>query len=160
MFLDKTQNKLEKLFLSIGMIVVASILGLTIILNSLFSVSLYWATELSQYIIVWVIFIGTSTLIRRSEHVNLDILLNTLSNRKRDFLELTIFIITFLCILYFIYIGWAMTTEIFSKGQTGSNLKISMGWVYLSFPVGMMLAAVNSIKIIMLKLREIKGGKE
>lgn len=73
---------------------------------------------------------------------------------------MTIFIITFLCILYFIYIGWAMTTEIFSKGQTGSNLKISMGWVYLSFPVGMMLAAINSVKIIMVKIKEIREGKD
>lgn len=53
-----------------------------------------------------------------------------------------------------------MTTEIFSKGQTGSNLKISMGWVYLSFPVGMMLAAINSVKIIMVKIKEIREGKD
>lgn len=156
--IDKVQYNLEKIFLSLGMIFVATLLGLTIILNSLFNISLYWATELSQYVIVWVIFIGTSTLIRRSEHVNLDILLDTLSEKSRNLLQLIIYIFTFIVILYFVYIGWTMTLEIFSKGQTGSNFKISMGWVYLSFPIGMMLAAINSIKIIMLKIKEIKGG--
>lgn len=161
LFIDNAQFHFEKVVISLGMILASFILCWSIASNSIFNISLPWASELSRYIIVWVIFIGTSTLIRFAEHVNIDFVLNVVSEKISAYINVLIYLSATIFLIYLCYLGYVMTDKAFASGQTGSDIHIKMGWVYLSFPIGMLLSAISSFKILIIKLyalKNLKGG--
>src|SRR5699024_181377 len=100
LFIDNAQFHFEKIVISLGMILASFILCLSIASNSIFNISLSWASELSRYIIVWVIFIGTSTLIRFAEHVNIDFVLNVVSEKISAYINVLIYLSATIFLIY------------------------------------------------------------
>jgi len=158
-WLDEAQSKIEKVLISLGMILVTAILFINIVYNFITDSTLPWASELSQYIMVWVVFIGASALMRATEHVTMDLIMRILPKKGVPYLDVFVYSVVFIFLLYLMYIGWNMTVEVYNTGQTMSTMGFSMAWVYLSFPVGMFLMAINSLKVVAIKLTKIVRGE-
>lgn len=157
--LDKTQTKIEKGIVSLGLIVVTLILFINILYSFLSRSTLPWASELSQYIMVWVIFIGASVLMRAAGHVTMDFIVRFLSRKAALYLDIFIYAVAGVFLVYLACIGWNMTVDVYRTGQTMITVPLSMAWVYLSYPVGVLLMAINALKLVVLKLREANGGE-
>ena len=136
--LDKAQSKLEKLLVSAGLILVTSLLFINIIYSFIKGSTLPWASEFAQYIMVWVVFIGASTLMRTTGHVTMDLIARFLSEKAMSYLDMFVYTVVSVFLFYLAYIGWNMTLDVYRTGQTMINVGLSMAWVYLSFPVGVL----------------------
>ena len=157
--LDRIQTKIEQGFVSLGLILLTLMLLASILSNLFTGSTLPWASELSQYIMIWVVFIGASILIRSSGHVNMDLLIRFLPDKAKLYLEIFIYLVVFVFLSYLTYVGWNMTSEVYSNGQTMAYVNMPMAWAYLSYPIGFFLMAINSLKIVIIKLRTAIGGE-
>jgi TRAP-type C4-dicarboxylate transport system permease small subunit len=108
---------------------------------------------------VWVIFIGASVLMRATGHVTMDFIVRFLSKKAALYLDIFIYAVVGVFLFYLAYIGWNMTLDVYRTGQSMINVSVSMAWVYLSYPVGVLLMAINALKVVVIKLREASGGK-
>jgi C4-dicarboxylate transporter DctQ subunit len=157
--LDKAQSKLEKLVVSIGLILVTSLLFINIIYSFIKGSTLPWASEFAQYIMVWVVFIGASTLMRTAGHVTMDLIARFLSKKAMLYLDMFVYTVVSVFLFYLAYIGWDMTLDVYRTGQTMINIALSMAWVYLAFPVGVLLMAINALKVVVINSRKAVGGE-
>ncbi|AGA68041.1 TRAP-type C4-dicarboxylate transport system, small permease component [Desulfitobacterium dichloroeliminans LMG P-21439] len=157
--LDNLQTKIEKGVVSLGLIFATLILFLNILYSAIAGTTVPWASEITQYIMVWVIFIGASLLMRSTGHVTMDLIARFIS--KKVVLYLDVFIYTIVCVFlaYLSYIGWNMTLDVYMTGQSMSTINASMAWVYLGFPVGVFLMAINALKLVAIKLRQAMRGE-
>ncbi|HHV65981.1 MAG TPA: TRAP transporter small permease [Peptococcaceae bacterium] len=157
--IDQTQTKIEKALVSIGLILVTSLLFINIMYSFVKGSTIPWASEISQYIMVWVVFIGASTLMRKAGHVTMDLIARFLSQKAILYLDMFIYTVVSIFLFYLAYIGLNMTLDVYRTGQTMINVSLSMAWVYLSFPVGVLLMAINALKIVVINSRKAVGGE-
>jgi C4-dicarboxylate transporter DctQ subunit len=157
--IDQTQTKIEKALVSIGLILVTSLLFINIIHSFVKGSTIPWASEISQYIMVWVVFIGASTLMRTTGHVTMDLLARFLSPKVVVYLDIIIYAVVSIFLFYLAFIGWNMTLDVYRTGQTMINVSLSMAWVYLSFPIGVLLMAINALKVVVINSRKAVWGE-
>lgn len=157
--LDKTQTRIEKAIVASGLMLATLILFINILYSVFTGSTLPWASEVAQYIMVWVVFIGTSILMRATEHVTMDLITRVLSKKAELYLDIFIYTVVGIFLFYLTYLGSAMTLDVYRTGQSMININISMAWVYLSFPVGVLLMAFNAFKVVAIKLSKVVGGE-
>jgi len=157
--IDKAQSKIEKGMVASGFILVTVILFINILYSFIKGSTLPWASEISQYIMVWVIFIGASILMRATEHVTMSLITRFISKKAVLYLDIFIYTVVSVFLFYLAYIGWNMTVDVYETGQSMVTVNFTMAWVYLSFPVGVLLMAINALKVVVIKSSKAIGGE-
>ena len=95
-----------------------------------------WQEELSMVAMVWLVFMGSSVVAKRSAHIRIDTLSNLL---PRKYQQIWLFIVNafvFLVLGLVFYYSAKLTLE--TQKQT-TILKIPYGFVYLAAPVSTLL---------------------
>ena len=103
----------------------------------LFNRSFIWAEELSQYLMVWVTFLGAGLALRQGRHVAVEMLQDALPGpigRAMRFL-VAVLVIAFLVVLAIL--GFQIV--LFAWEQETPAMNISAGIPYLAVPVGALL---------------------
>src|SRR5699024_11349343 len=59
-----------------------------IVTLKLFDYSLSWIFEVNEYSLLFITFLGAAFVLRRDEHIKLDLVLNLLSNKQRRIVEI------------------------------------------------------------------------
>jgi TRAP-type C4-dicarboxylate transport system permease small subunit len=116
--------------------------------------SLVWAEELSRCLLVWICFLFLGVSYQRGEIAYVD-LINRLPLRLRAALMIPAMAITviFLCVIayYGVIYAYQNTAQtipglnMLLKSITGSTAGVSIFWVYLSIPIGMVLLSLHII---------------
>ncbi len=96
--------------------------------------SYIWAEELSQYLMVWITFLGAGLALREGRHVAVELLQDQFPTRlKRAARALVIvLIIAFLAVLVFVGFQFAS----FAMEQETPVMQIPLGIPYLAVPLG------------------------
>lgn len=137
---------------------VVSIFG-QVIFRYIFNNALVWSEEVARFSLIWMTLLGSSVAVRKWQHLFIDSILKKCSYKVRAAEEL-IFKLAILafCMLMF-KLGWQLT-DITWKAISPAT-KISMGWIYLSMPVGfgfmslfMVESIVNSIGKLLGKVKD------
>lgn len=105
--------------------------------------SLSWSEELMRYLYVWVTMIGMSIGIRRKGLAYISGLIDFISKKSIIGKKLIIIIGFSVQIVLFAFItiyGWKLSMQ--TMGQLSPALRCSMGYVYLSMPVGGILSLI------------------
>ncbi len=92
--------------------------------------------ELARYLMIWLTFLGSYLLVRRSRHISVDLVMRTLPPAYQRLLGIAISAFGAIVLGYFAWFGAELTALIMSSGQVSSSLPIRTGWLYLSVPVG------------------------
>ena len=97
MFFRLLSRLIESLVVLIAGIIVA-IVTAEVTLRYLFSHSMIFTEELSRYLMVWIVFLGSALAIRDGSHIHIQILVKRLSPRMQQIVKLTAYalIIAFL----------------------------------------------------------------
>lgn len=106
-----------------------------------------WAEELSRFIFVWIIMFGAVLVTREQSHIEFVLLLDLLPKRLK-------FVLLTLIRLLMIAFCWVMVQQglkIYPIVAEASSptFGISMGWLYLSIPVGGLLMGVCILENIL-----------
>ena len=114
-----------------------------------------WTEELSRFILIWMVFLGIGVGVKNDAHFAMDILPSFLGRRwgavVRLFNDVCMGAILILLILAGLRFSW------FGFFQNSPNMEILMVWVFVSIPLGGVLALIYLVERIQQRVRDIRG---
>lgn len=104
-----------------------------------------WSEELSRYLIVWTIFIGTAIGVRNNIHIGVDALLRLLPHRLKLTMEVLLNVIGTAVSIVLIWLAIQFIQETIEYEQLSPSMRISMAIPYMAMPVGLGFAVIHFI---------------
>lgn len=148
MYLEKIENLvLSVLLFSILLLIIAQVY-----FRFFTESSLTWSEELSRFLAVWLVFLGSTVGIRRHLHIQIDLLYEKLS-RKAGLVFHTIRSAIMLAFLSVIFMGSIAMLEIVSI-QFSPGLGVQMKIVYMILPISMGLMIIILLGQFILKWKK------
>jgi len=112
----------------------------SVVSRYIFHYAIIWAPELSRFLYIFIIFIGTFLGIRRNTHVGLDIFVEHLSPKVQNIIEIIRNIILMTYFIFLTFLGFKFAG--FGMHQMTLTLGIAKGWIYLVIPISAVLMVV------------------
>jgi len=146
--LNQYLTSIEKGFVAAGIIVTTILVFSAVITRYFFDFSPPWIEELTEYITLWIVFVGAALCIKKTEHVNVDIIFHIIPQRYGKILMGILSIISGVFLVYFGYASYALI----ASTKATQQVSISMDWlpmyvVYLSALVGSLLMTLEFFKL-------------
>lgn len=149
----KLAAKTGEIFCGLGFAGLFIVFVIQIFFRYVLNNPLSWTQEIAGILYVWIVCIGSATIVKEREHVSFDLLYESVAPHKRKFLALlgTGFVLVVLLLsLYGNYDYIAFTAR-----QKTPTLRLPMTVVFSAFGVFMVLLIVNSaIRIYRLMHRD------
>ena len=107
---------------------------------------LIWTEEIARFLMVWMIFLAISMVSKRKLNISLDFFLKKIPLKVRKPLEILLqaYIIYFLFALF--KLGIILVDSAYRQVAPASQ--ISMKWVYLALPVGIVFLVFQQIVLL------------
>jgi len=153
----KLLSKIELFIVNILLIILVILTFVNVLLRYFFNYSISGSVELSILLFSWIIFIGSSIAVRKSEHIKIDILDNILPEKGQNYLNLFISMTVLIVCLFLCINGAILTIKVF--GETLGATKLPKAAVYMSFPIGFGLSSIHLIDQKISKFR-LKTGEQ
>ena len=101
-FVDRTLNSTETTFVGGALAFASLLLFVNVVLRYWFLAPISWAEELTLYIMVWIVFVGSSVAIRTRGHIAIDLLPLVLSpaGRRRLAIFIAVTVLAFLAVFF------------------------------------------------------------
>ena len=129
------------LLLAMVIIVTADIL-----LRNLFVSGFVWANEVSEYSLYLITLLTAPWLLRRGQHVRLDLILTAVPQRIAWLLEGAGDLIGFVVCLAMLWYSWLMTSEAWRIGSiTIKNLVFPEWWMLAPLPACFLLLTIEFV---------------
>lgn len=144
-WVDRHFSTLERYFLGATILFCSLLLLANVIMRYVFSNSIYWAEELVRYLLVWIIFLGSSQVAKHEGHIAVDILHRFVPQRGKMFLDHLVNVVAILFCLVLVYYSYHQTMRVYGSQQISPALEIPMWLAYLSVPLGSALMLVRYV---------------
>lgn len=140
-FLDVLAYAAALMLLAMVIIVTGDIL-----LRNLFVSGIVWANEVSEYSLYLITMLTAPWLLRRGQHVRLDLILTVVPRRVAWLMEGFGDIVGFVVCLVMLRYAWLMTFEAWRLGSiTIKNLIFPEWWMLAPLPVCFLLLAIEFV---------------
>jgi TRAP-type C4-dicarboxylate transport system permease small subunit len=146
-------QRLEALLIGYGMILIAVLTIANVLSRSLLGESLAFVEELSQFLIVFITFIGLSYGASQGRHIRMTALYDQLSKRPRKVLMVVIAATTALLMFLLAYYALTYIETVHVLGTESPALGVPLWAVYVSAPVGFVLAGIQYALTVARNLR-------
>ena len=100
----------------------------------IFKFPIFWAEELSRYLMIWSCFLGAALAIRDDEHVALTFLEGRIPKKIRVFIRIFLIIMIMFFLFIFMKNGFSLLSN--QARQVSPGMRISMWIPFLALPVG------------------------
>jgi TRAP-type transport system small permease protein len=98
-----------------------------------------WPLEVTNWAMIWMVFIGASIAVRENKHFNVDLFMGKNPPRAvHVFLKLVYYVFVGFVTLTFIFFGYAFVVK-WAMIQSSEILMINMAYLYVSVPVAGLL---------------------
>ena len=105
--------------------------------------------ELAGFLLIWIGLLGASYALYSKAHLGIDVLTAKLSGKKKQLVEIIVYVIVFLfSFLVMVIGGYRLVNLTFTLNQISPSLGIPMGYVYLVLPISGLLMMYYSIYFI------------
>lgn len=125
----------------------ASGLPIPIVQDELIKINTSWAQELCIFMFVWMAKFGAAYGVRTGIHVGVDVLINRLQTKWKNHLILFGLVAGALFTGIIGTLGASFVFQMYSTGQTSSDLEIPMWIVYLAVPLGSYLMCFRFLQV-------------
>jgi C4-dicarboxylate transporter DctQ subunit len=152
--IDRALGWAETTFVGAALAFASMLLFVNVVLRYWFLSPISWAEELTLYIMVWIVFVGSSVAIRTRGHIAIDLLPLVLSSAGRHRLAILIAVITLVFLAVFFFYSGQHTLRVHSIGQVTPVMQAPMWLAYLAMPAGSALMMVRTWQLIWRLTRE------
>ena len=137
------------------------ILFIAVLSRYLFGRSFYWIDAYCRYALIWIAFLGSAIVLRRREHIGVDVVINLLPKILRKWIiKADIFLILVFSFAMFIQ---GIKLYKITERQVIPDLNIKMSNIYVIIPISAVLLVLVALEIIFSSdessLSSIKEGK-
>lgn len=116
----------------------ATLIFINVVLHAI-GRDLAWLTELGEFLMVWVTFLGGAAAAQRGAHMSINEFLDKLSTPARRWADAAVQTFTLLVLAVVFYYGIGIVRSSWSTELT--TLEWPMAWQYMPLPLGMALMA-------------------
>jgi TRAP-type transport system small permease protein len=121
-------------------------IGGDVIFRNLGGGGLPWSNEVSEYILYLVTLLSAPWLLRRGQHIRVDILLRALPGRLAYALEWLADLSGLACALYFVIYGWGVAAASYAAGAVSvKTLVLPEWWMLAILPAAFLLVAIEFV---------------
>ena len=139
MFLRLLSRLVEGLII-LGATVLIAMVSTEVILRYVLSHSLIFTEELSRYLMVWIVFLGSALAIRDGSHIRITVLVNRLSPRLQQLMQMAAYCLTLIFLTVITIEGLKILPR--QLHQMCITIDISLFYFYLAIPVGSILMII------------------
>jgi len=150
---EKLLKLIDWILILFYLIIVIFVIGMAL-LRYLFSMGLMGGSEINRFLFIFTSCLGTGVLLRRNEHIKLDVVLNLMSIKMRKLIIISNNLIIAILHSYLIYlsINWINKT-----GMVSSDFfRFPIKYVQIGLPIGFLLViffALSNVFDIILNRR-------
>jgi TRAP-type transport system small permease protein len=112
---------------------------------------LVWTEETGRHLMIWMVFLSSTVVYRRRQHIAIDLIGNRLGPRGRAAASIFVTLVLALFFGLMVRYGWELTAR--TMGQRSSALRYPMGYAYAALPVGGALLLLYAIENVVRNLR-------
>ena len=158
--LNKILITLEEAVMAFGLLSASLILFINIIMRYLFSAGLHWAEEFVRFAIMWIVFLGSSAVARKGEHLSVSAVVDSAGPKTAKILTLFNYLITIAFTGFMAVYGWELTMKFKKMGQLSPSLMLPVYLIYISIPLGGALMTIRFFQHFMQCIFPKKFEKE
>lgn len=143
-------------FSVVAMAIMLAVTFFSVISRYVFSFTFEWAEELSRFLFVWSVFLGSALIMGENGHLAVEFLPNKLKGKTAGlFVEFFIKMCSYIFIIILLTQGFKMTRMMMF--QTSPGMGIPMGIIYSVIPVSSILMILYTIQDSIAFVRKVKS---
>ena len=144
--LSRAVTRIEELCLAWGILGIAVLTIGNVISRSVFGESIFFAEEVSQFLIVIVTFLGLGYAAGEGRHIRMTAFYDQIPDRGRKALRMLISATTALLLFYLAYLGFVYCLGTMRQlGSLSPVLRVPQWIVFLAAPIGFILAGIQYV---------------
>lgn len=148
----------EKAFLIVCLCAMVLLIFMQIVLRW-FGSATVWAEELARYIMLYLLWIAASYAVKKNEHIRLTVLVEKVTGKKRDKLELVVLGLWLMFALWLLVEGILLLQKINAMHQVSAAMRVPMVIPYASAPIGGFLMSIRLVQKIIETLKKLSDDK-
>ena len=149
---EKKKQPFEAYICAALLFALVLVIGAEVIARYVFKSSFSWSNELSRFIFIWLVFIGSSYAVVNDNHIVIEALHNLFPAKARSFLELAGDLVWIVFSIFIAYIGFSYCGTLMSGlGNNSAAMDIPIAYIYVSIPIGYLLMAVRILQRLIKK---------
>ena len=151
MLLSKIGNRLEGLIMLLLIVITCVLIvvgSAQVFFRYVVDYSLFWSEELMRYLFVWLVMLGIGVGVRHKVHVAVDALNHVLNAKCQRWADIFICLLGLTLFVVLTWLGYQLAMKYMH--QLSPAIRLPMGVVYLSIPLGSFLSCFFYIEQIVL----------
>ncbi len=148
--MNKIYEKIEE-YIPLGIFILISIVMLIqVFMRSIFGISYAWSVEVSQYLNVWVTFVGIGYVRKLNSHIKIEMFYDWMHKKLSPTWQIIFFVFKkFMNILFMVLLIWlGMQLSLRSWNFRSAGLQIRQTWLYICVPLGALGYLIRELESI------------
>ena len=142
------------LLLLVGMVFTT---GAQVVSRYLLDLPLVWTEETGRHLMIWMVFLSSTVVYRRRQHIAIDLIGGRLGPRGRAVASIVVTLLLAFFFFLMVRYGWELTTK--TMNQRSSALRYPMGYAYAALPVGGALLLLYAVENLWRDVRIAAGRR-
>lgn len=117
---------------------------------------LSWGEEVARFTYIWSAFIGASYVTMTREHIQVSFFVNKLSPKVQRVIQILQGILMIGGSIWILPSAFAHSVE--QYGNLSPALEMPIFYVYISFPIGMLLLVIRLLQLLVTDVRSLRGS--
>jgi TRAP-type C4-dicarboxylate transport system permease small subunit len=132
----------------------------TIFMRFLFRQTTIWIMPITEYALLWIVFLGTTWLLREKGHITTDIIYTHLNEKTKHILDGIMFIIGGLTCTAMVFLGVIHVCQCIAGGVTDVRaITVPKTAVFIIIPIGSILLTIQFFRMAWSRFIDIRMGK-
>ena len=158
-FFDKLSDVMAALA-GVLLVLISAAMCYTIFMRFLFRQTTIWITPMSEYALLWIVFLGTTWLLREGGHITTDVIYIHLDEKAKRYLDLMMSVVGGLACALLLYLGIVHLSDCILHGVTDVRaLTVPKSVVFIVIPIGSLFLTIQFFSTAWSKLGEIRTGR-
>ena len=142
------------------LVLISAAMCYTIFMRFVFRQTTIWIVPMSEYALLWIVFLGTTWLLREGGHITTDVIYTHLSEKTRCYLDLIMSVIGGLACALLLSLAIVHMYDCIIHGVTDVRaVTVPKSSVFMIIPIGSILLAIQFFRIAWSKLIDIRTGR-
>jgi TRAP-type C4-dicarboxylate transport system permease small subunit len=132
----------------------------TIGMRFLFTKTTIWIIPITEYALLWIVFLGTTWLLREKGHITTDLVYTHLNDKAKRSLDFTMYVIGGLTCAAMLFLGVLHVCQCIAGGVTDVRaITVPKTAVFIIIPIGSSLLTIQFFRMAWSRLFDIRTGK-
>ncbi len=139
----KTLNVCLRVVLFVLMLALVSTIVLGVFYRYILQNSLFWATEVPNFLFVWIVFLGAVVAYHDKKHIAFTALHDWMAPRNRAKTEIAVHLLILCFALFLVFTGMIVVRQ--TMDSPSEALKVPLGYLYTVIPFAFTAISIDSV---------------